>query len=87
MRVRRETPQDEPRRRAPELTTETMVNGRRVTRSLLGPETGPTIAEYWVVQGGGHAWSGGDRMGSFTDSTGPDASREMVRFFLEGQDA
>ncbi len=68
---------------AQELTTETMVNGRRVTRTLLTPDAGPTIAEYWVVQGGGHAWSGGDDKGSFTDASGPDASREMIRFFLE----
>lgn len=67
-----------------ELTTETTVNGRRVTRTLLAFNAGPTIAEYWVVQGGGHAWSGGDGTGSFTDASGPDASREMIRFFLEG---
>ena len=70
-------------RTSQELTTETTVNGRRVTRTLLAPDAGPTIAEYWVVQGGGHAWSGGGSKGSFTDSTGPDASREMIRFFLE----
>lgn len=68
---------------AQELTTETVINGRRVTRTLLAPDAGPAIAEYWVVQGGGHAWSGGDGRGSFTEASGPDASREMVRFFLE----
>jgi poly(hydroxyalkanoate) depolymerase family esterase len=68
---------------AQELTTETMIGGRRVTRTLLAPEAGPAICEYWVVQGGGHAWSGGDRAGSYTDASGPDASREMIRFFLE----
>jgi poly(hydroxyalkanoate) depolymerase family esterase len=66
-----------------ELTIETTINGKRVTRTLLGPATGPTTAEYWVVEGGGHAWSGGDGTGSFTDASGPDASREMIRFFLE----
>ena len=66
-----------------ELTTDALINGKRVTRTRLIPDTGPTVAEHWVIQGSGHAWSGGDHAGSYADATGPDASREMIRFFLE----
>jgi len=66
-----------------DVTTNAVMNGKRVTRTLLCPTAGAALAEHWIIQGGGHAWSGGDNGGSFTDATGPDASREMIRFFLE----
>ncbi len=57
--------------------------GRGYRRSLHGGPEGQARAECWIVEGAGHAWSGGSGDGSYTDPTGPDASAEMLRFFLE----
>lgn len=38
--------------------------------------------EHWLVHGTGHAWSGGNGAAPYADAKGPDATREMLRFFL-----
>lgn len=51
------------------------------TRTVQADRSGRAMLEQWVLHGAGHAWSGGHASGSFTDPRGPDASREMIRFF------
>jgi poly(hydroxyalkanoate) depolymerase family esterase len=57
--------------------------GHAYSRRLHADARGQTILEHWVIHGAGHAWSGGSPAGSYTDPQGPDAAREMLRFFLE----
>jgi poly(hydroxyalkanoate) depolymerase family esterase len=53
------------------------------TCTVQADESGHPLLEQWILHGVGHAWSGGSAAGSYTEPRGPDASREMMRFFLE----
>lgn len=60
-----------------------VAGGRAYSCAVYQDPSGQTFVEHWTVHGASHTWSGGSRNGSFTDPAGPDASRELVRFFQE----
>ena len=62
--------------------SETLTQGGLTCTRTIHSIGAKPILEDWVLHGGGHAWSGGSAAGSFTQPHGPDASREMIRFFL-----
>ncbi|SAL05947.1 PHB depolymerase family esterase [Caballeronia calidae] len=55
--------------------------GYAYTRRVFHDEQGVPVSEQWLVHGLGHAWSGGHPRGTYTDSSGPHATCEIVRFF------
>lgn len=65
----------------PSVQSGAVPNGYRYTQTTHTKADGSPLGEHWVVHGAGHAWSGGSAAGTYTDARGPDASREMLRFF------
>ncbi|MDP3525768.1 MAG: PHB depolymerase family esterase [Hoeflea sp.] len=67
---------------APARISTRSAGGRGYARSDFTGSDGTVLVELWIVEGAGHAWSGGHAAGSYADSKGPNASAEMIRFFL-----
>jgi poly(hydroxyalkanoate) depolymerase family esterase len=59
-----------------------VAGSRSYDRTIAHDRHGTRLAEHWSIEGAGHAWSGGHAAGSYADPDGPDASAEMLRFFL-----
>jgi poly(hydroxyalkanoate) depolymerase family esterase len=64
-------------------TTPARQGRRGYTRSVELRRDGQPLRELWIVHGAGHAWAGGSDAVRLNDGTGPNASREMMRFFLQ----
>ena len=58
------------------------AGGRAYTRTIYSGAK--AAVEHWLVHGAGHAWSGGNASAPYADAKGPNATREMLRFFLHG---
>jgi poly(hydroxyalkanoate) depolymerase family esterase len=57
------------------------ADGRRYDVLRWYTARGRKVLEYWVVEGLGHAWSGGRKNGSYSDPAGPRATTLMWDFF------
>jgi poly(hydroxyalkanoate) depolymerase family esterase len=67
----------------PATTTGGQVpGGRSHTMRTYADNRQAELAQYWVVHGMNHAWSGGDPSQPYADPSGPDETAAMYAFFL-----
>jgi poly(hydroxyalkanoate) depolymerase family esterase len=68
---------------SPTSTTNGQVSGgHSYTVYTWNDSHGNEVQEYWVINGMGHAWSGGSSSGPFTDPQGPSATQAIYNFFM-----
>jgi len=69
----------------PETSEEGTAPGGRsfILNTYEDSTTGQPLMKFLVVNKMGHAWSGGNSSGTYTDPQGPDASQLMVDFFFK----
>ncbi len=67
-------------------TTRGTTGGRTYLKRVYRDARGHVLIEDWLIDGLGHAWSGGSPEGSWTDSTGPDGTRAILHFFLTARE-
>lgn len=63
-------------------TTGQVPGGHSYSVRTWNNNSGQEIEEYWVVNGMGHAWSGGEPGFLFSDPSGPSANLAMYNFFI-----
>jgi len=66
---------------APSSVEQKEINGRAVEIQRFEPADGMPRQELWLIEGMGHAWSGGDSSAPYADALGPDATLAAMSFF------
>ncbi len=63
-------------------TTENPPQSHSYTLKSWNDNNGQEVQEYWLIDGAGHAWTGGSLNGTFADPQGPNISQALYSFFL-----
>jgi poly(hydroxyalkanoate) depolymerase family esterase len=66
-----------------EVVSGEVPQGYSYKRFIYRDQDRSLLMEKWLVQGLGHAWSGSPKASKYGDPKGPDASKEIWRFFCE----
>ncbi len=69
--------------KAAKIERQFTAGSRRVALTEFLDSNETPVVETWLIDGAGHYWIGGDPKGSYAKPEGPNASREMMRFFLK----
>jgi poly(hydroxyalkanoate) depolymerase family esterase len=65
------------------MTTGQVPGGYAYLIEVWNDLSGEVVQSYWKIDGMGHAWSGGNPGGSYTDPRGPDATTVLYHFFMD----